>query len=104
MYNWIIINTIGFFTGIISSLCINFICKILYPNIYNHNYGIYVTIHALAGSYMGYTVCEWYKEQVSHYYRARQTNLISGQYLYPVQLNKFCRSQCLEKISDVKMD
>ena len=104
MYNWLIINAIGFFTGVISSLCINFVCKILYPSVYNHHYGIYVTVHALAGSYMGYTVCEWYKEQVARYYRSRQRNLISAQWILPDRLNNLCKSQCLKKISDAIMD
>ena len=104
MYNWIIINTIGFFTGVISGICINLICKSFYPMIYNHYYGIYITIQILAGIYMGKSVCEWYREQVSRYHIARQTNLISSQWDVSFQLRKLCRSQCLERISDAKMD
>ena len=104
MYNWIIINTIGFFTGLISGICIKFICKSFYPIMYNHYYGMYATIQVLAGSYMGYTVCEWYREQVSRYRIARQSNLISVQWVFPPQPNKLYRSQCLEKIYDAKMD
>ena len=65
---------------------------------------MYATIQVLAGSYMGYTVCEWYREQVSRYRIARQTNLISVQWVFPPQPNKLYRSQCLEKIYDAKMD
>jgi len=58
----------------------------------------------LSGSYMGYTVCEWYKEQVSRYHIVRQTNMVSVQWIFPNQLKPLFKSQCHKKIDDSKMD
>ena len=105
MYNWIIINIIGFFTGIISSICVNFICKKFYPIIYEHYYWLYVTIQVSVGCYMGSRVCQWYVETRHRYDEMRRGNMISSNATFwylPIRMGN--KSQCIKKINDVIMD
>ena len=107
MYNWIIINALGFITGILSSLTINLMCKSFYPLIYEYYYGTYIAIQVLFGCFMGHTVCQWYWEERERYYRLRHSNIPAVQRYYYYNYNPLHqqnRSECIKKINETHMD
>ena len=106
MYNWLIINTIGFFIGILSSICVNFICRRFYPIIYNHYYSIYVAIQIIIASYAGSRVCRWYGETMARYHIQRRSSMISasGQFFYYIPVTHHWRKLCIKKLNESHMD
>lgn len=107
MYNWFIINTIGFLTGVLSAIIINLICKIFNPVIYESYYGLYIMIQIIFGAFMGYSVCEWYSEKRERYYRLRyamNTDVLRYYYYNYNSLDQRDRSNCIKKINEMNMD